>query len=133
MDSKKDIGQDVSNALREISTGELREATLALGLQLSTVDLSWDTYCAQFNAALERFQAVNMDITTFVLLKDMLEQTKRDLFALKQSTYLGLTQLLQNREEEDFHAYQKRLKNKQRTKKRQEGDDDKTAKLIKTD
>ena len=97
MNSKKEVSQDVSSALREISTGELREATLAMGLQLGTVDLSWDTFCAQFNLALERFQAANMDVSSFVLLKNMVEQTKRDLFSLKQSTYLGLTQLLQNR------------------------------------
>jgi dimeric dUTPase (all-alpha-NTP-PPase superfamily) len=133
MEYKKDVGQDLSSALREISTSELREATLALGLKLGTVDLSWETFGAQFNAALERFQAANMDITTFVLLKDMVEQTKRELYGLKHSTYLALTQLLQSREEEDYNAYQKQQKNKQRTKKRPatETPQENTEKLIK--
>ena len=122
MDYKKDVGHDLSSALREISTSELREATLALGLKLETADLSWETFGAQFNSALERFQAANMDITTFVLLKDMVDQTKRELYTLKHSTYLALTQLLQNREEEDYNAYQKQQKNKQRTKKRPNDD-----------
>jgi hypothetical protein len=118
MDYRKEIGQDFSTALREINTSELREATLALGLKLSTVDLSWETFCAQFNSALERFQTVNMDITTFVLLKDMLDQTKKEIFHLKHSTYLALSQLLQNREEEDFIRLQKQQKIKQKNKKR---------------
>jgi hypothetical protein len=106
----KTAEQDLATALREISTSELREATLALGLKVGTVDLSWDTFSAQFTAALERFQAANIDITSFVLLKDMLDQMKRELLALKHSNYLALTQLLQYREQEDFNAYQKRQK-----------------------
>lgn len=113
-----DVNQELSSAFREINTAELREATLALGLKVGTVDLTWDTLCAQFNAALERFQAANMDITTFVLLKELLEQTKRELLVLKNSTYLALTQLLQYREEEDFTKFQKQKKAKGRGKKR---------------
>lgn len=112
----KNTEQDWSSALREISTDELKQATLALGLKLSTVDLSWDTFCVQFTTALERFQAANIDITTFVILKDMLEQTKKEVFDLKHSHYLALNQLLQYRQEEDFNAYQKR---KKRSKKEQ--------------
>ena len=113
-----DVNQELSSAFREINTAELREATLALGLKVGTVDLTWDTLCAQFNAALERFQAANMDITTFVLLKELLEQTKRELLVLKNSTYLALTQLLQYRQEEDFTKFQKQKKAKGRGKKR---------------
>lgn len=110
MIAQKSTEQEWNTALREISTAELREATLALGLKLAPVDLSWDTFSAQFHSALERFQEANIDITTFVLLKDMLEQTKKEVYSLKHSTYLALTQLLQYREEEDYAAYQKRQK-----------------------
>jgi hypothetical protein len=117
MIAQKATEQEWNTALREISTAELREATLALGLKLAPVDLSWDTFCAQFHCALERFQEANIDITTFVLLKDMLEQTKKEVYSLKHSTYLALTELLQYREKEDYAAFQKRQK---KTKKRRE-------------
>jgi len=61
----------------------------------------------------------------------MVEQTKRDLFSLKQSTYLGLTQLLQNREEEDYNAYQRRQR--QRKKKSSLGERETAEKVTKTD
>ena len=110
MIAQKATEKEWNTALREISTAELREATLALGLKLAPVDLSWETFCAQFHSALERFQEANIDITTFVLMKDMLEQTKKEVHSLRHFAYLGLTQLLQYREEEDYTAFQKRQK-----------------------
>jgi hypothetical protein len=119
---KFEAEQEWASALREIGTNELREATLALGLKLGggTVDLTYQTFCAQLNTALERFQAANMDITAFVLLKDMLDQTKREILTLKHSTYLALAQLLQYREQEDFAAFQKRQQNNAKRRKKNE-------------
>lgn len=118
---KFEAEQEWASALREIGTNELKEATLALGLKLGgTVDLTYQTFCAQLNTALERFQAANMDITAFVLLKDMLDQTKREILTLKHSTYLALAQLLQYREQEDFAAFQKRQQNNAKRRKKNE-------------
>jgi ribosomal protein L18 len=61
-----------------------------------------------------------MDITAFVLLKDMLDQTKREILTLKHSTYLALAQLLQYREQEDFAAFQKRQQNNAKRRKKNE-------------
>ena len=110
MIAQKATEKEWNTALREISTAELREATLALGLKLAPVDLSWETFCAQFHSALERFQEANIDITTFVLMKDMLEQTKKEVHSLRHFAYLGLTQIILR-----FKSVKRRVSNDART------------------
>ena len=109
--SQSQGGQELSCALKEINILELREATLSLGLKLSNADLSWDTFVAQFNLALQRMQAENIDVTSFVLLQQMLEHIKADLNTVKSATYVALTDLLNAKDNEEFFRRLKREKN----------------------
>lgn len=104
-------GQELSSALNEIRILELRETTLSLGLKLATVDLSWDTFVAQLNLALQRMQAENIDMTLFVLLHQMLEHVKTNLTTVKNAVYVALTDLLNAKDNEEFF---KRLKREQK-------------------
>ena len=109
--SQSQGGQELSCALKEINILELREATLSLGLKLSNADLSWDTFVAQFNLALQRMQAENIDVTSFVLLQQMLEHIKADLTTVKSASYVALTDLLNAKDNEEFFRRLKREKN----------------------
>ena len=109
--SQSQGGQELSCALKEINILELREATLSLGLKLSNADLSWDTFVAQFNLALQRMQAENIDVTSFVLLQQMLEHIKADLTTVKSAAYVALTDLLNAKDNEEFFRRLKREKN----------------------
>ena len=109
--SQSQGGQELSCALKEINILELREATLSLGLKLNNTDLSWDTFVAQFNLALQRMQAENIDVTSFVLLQQMLEHIKADLNTVKSATYVALTDLLNAKDNEEFFRRLKREKN----------------------
>ena len=109
--SQSQGGQELSCALKEINILELREATLSLGLKLSNADLSWDTFVAQFNLALQRMQVENIDVTSFVLLQQMLEHIKADLTTVKSASYVALTDLLNAKDNEEFFRRLKREKN----------------------
>jgi len=109
--SQSQGGQELSCALKEINILELREATLSLGLKLSNADLSWDTFVAQFNLALQRMQDENIDVTSFVLLQQMLEHIKADLTTVKSAAYVALTDLLNAKDNEEFFRRLKREKN----------------------
>jgi hypothetical protein len=101
-------GQELSSALNEIRILELRETTLSLGLKLGTMDLSWDTFVAQLNLALQRMQAENIDMTLFVLLHQMLEHVKANLTTVKNAVHVALTDLLNAKDNEVFFKQLKR-------------------------
>jgi hypothetical protein len=103
-------GQELSSALKEINVAELREATLSLGLKLGTVDLAWDTFVAQFNLALQRMQAEHIDVTSFVLLQQMLEHLRIDVGCVKNAAYVALTDILNAKDTEEFFKRLKREK-----------------------
>ncbi len=105
--------QDRNCALKDIDVQlhELREATISLGLKLTSVDLPWDTLVAQFNLALQRMQESNIDVTSFVVLEQMLNHLKADLASLKTSTFVALTDLLASKDNEEFFKRLKKEKN----------------------